>query len=99
ALPTFHTPALTEAAKAMGKKPAKTFETGRPAARSYLVRYGFQELDRLNGYSAGLPMPFYYERLWQAAGAGARDFWRSIAASLLSEFSAHLRRDRPGVAP
>src|SRR5262245_59801924 len=30
----FHTPALIEAAKAMGKKPAKTFETGRPAAGS-----------------------------------------------------------------
>lgn len=44
-------------------------------------------------------MPFYYERLWRAAadGAGAGEFWRSIAASLLSEFSAHLRRERPGL--
>ena len=94
-----HTPALIEAAA--NQKPAKSSEPGRPAARSYLVRYGFQELDRLNGYSAGLPMPFYYERLWRAAadGAGASEFWRSIAASLLSEFSTHLRRERPGLGP
>jgi hypothetical protein len=46
-------------------------------------------------------MPLYYERLWHAAagGAGAGDFWRSIAASLLSEFSTHLRRERPGLVP
>jgi len=96
----FHTPALLEAAKATRRKPTKTAQPG-PAARSYLVRYGFQELDRLNGYSAGLPMPLYYERLWRAAasGAGAGDFWRSIAAGLLSEFSAHLRRERPGLVP
>ena len=96
-----HTPALIEAAKAMGRKSAKTSEAGQPAARSYLVRYGFQELDRLNGYSAGLPSPMYYDRLWQAAadGAGVGDFWRSVAASLLSEFSAHLRRERLGLVP
>jgi hypothetical protein len=97
----FHTPALIEAAKATRRKPAKTAQARPPAARSYLVRYGFQELDRLNGYSAGLPMPLYYERLWRAAtdGAGTDDFWRSIAAGLLSEFSAHLRRERPGLVP
>jgi hypothetical protein len=99
----FHTPALIEAVKTMGRNPKsiKASEAGSPPARSYLVRYGFQELDRLNGYAAGLPLPLYYERLWRAAadGAGAGNFWRSIAASLLSEFSAHLRRERPGLVP
>ncbi len=98
----FHTPALIEAAKATGQRPrsGKTSATGVPAARSYLIRYGFQELDRLNGYSAGLPLPLYYERLWTAAAEqpGSGGFWRSVAASLLSEFSPHLRRERPGLA-
>lgn len=95
----FHTPALIEAAKVARPRPANTAAAKPPAARCHLVRYGFQELDRLSGYSAGLPMPLYYERLWQAATDGTGDFWRAIAASLLSEFSAHLRRERPGLGP
>ena len=101
----FHTSALIRslmapAPKAKAAKPQKA-EKNQPAARSYLIRYGFQELDRLNGYAAGLPLPFYYERLWQAAGkAGeSRDFWRQTAAELLSEFTAHLRKTQPGLVP
>jgi hypothetical protein len=96
----FHTPALIEAITVPRRTPPRTAPAG-PAARSYLIRYGFQELDRLNGYAAGLPAPLYYERLWRAAvdGAGAGDLWRSLTASLLSEFSSHLRRERPGLVP
>jgi hypothetical protein len=32
----------------------------------FLVRYGFAQLDALNGYAAGMPSPYYYEQLWQA---------------------------------
>ena len=97
----FHTPALIEAGdtppnQATGKTPT----AGLPQARSYLIRYGFQELDRLNGYAAGLPLPFYYERLWQAARAAAapQHLWRAVAAELLSAFAAELRRERPSLA-
>lgn len=30
-----------------------------------LTRYGFEQLDRLNGYSSGMPSPEYYQRLWE----------------------------------
>jgi hypothetical protein len=107
----FHTSALIrsltaatpKAKAAKSKKTEKQAEKSPPVARSYLIRYGFQELDRLNGYAAGLPLPFYYERLWQAAGkaeAGApHDFWRQTAVELLSEFTAHLRKTQPGLVP
>jgi len=29
-----------------------------------LTRYGFEQLDRLNGYASGMPAPGFYQRLW-----------------------------------
>ena len=29
------------------------------------MRYGFEQLDRLNGYASGIPSPEYYQRLWE----------------------------------
>jgi Family of unknown function (DUF5682) len=31
-----------------------------------LTRYGFEQLDQLNGYSSGMPAPEFYQRLWEA---------------------------------
>lgn len=31
-----------------------------------LTRYGFEQLDRLNGYASGMPAPGFYQRLWEA---------------------------------
>ncbi len=30
-----------------------------------LMRYGFEQLDRLNGYASGMPSPEFYQRLWE----------------------------------
>lgn len=30
-----------------------------------LMRYGFEQLDRLNGYASGLPSPEFYQSLWE----------------------------------
>ena len=30
-----------------------------------MMRYGFEQLDRLNGYAAGMPSPGFYQRLWE----------------------------------
>jgi hypothetical protein len=29
-----------------------------------LMRYGFEQLDRLNGYASGMPAPHFYQHLW-----------------------------------
>ena len=61
---------------ATASKPRKTKAT--PAAKAakasaaaaapnaWLIRYSFEQLDALNGYSAGMPSPGYYQRLWEA---------------------------------
>lgn len=100
----FHTPALINHAQT---EPQITSRQKITPARSYLIRYGFQELDRLNGYAAGLPLPLYYERLWQQAGQGEGDkspqsttnFWHIVAAELLTQFTTHLRKERPSLLP
>lgn len=40
----------------------KTGETG-----SWLMRYSFNQLDALSGYSSGMPSPAFYDRMWQSS--------------------------------
>ncbi|QEH32656.1 hypothetical protein OJF2_11350 [Aquisphaera giovannonii] len=36
-----------------------------------LMRYGFEQLDRLNGYASGMPAPEFYQRAWEKRPATA----------------------------
>jgi hypothetical protein len=89
----FHTSALVDAVA--GRAPADAAEARtKPApVKAFLVRYGFRQLDRLNGYGAGLPSPGFYERLWQSyrQPGGGEDFWLANTIDLFADFAAHLR--------
>ena len=93
----FHTPALIELTLAGGQ--ARRSTTPKPA-EAYLIRYGFQQLDMLNGYGAGLPRPGYYERIWrQISEAERSEPWRTVALDILTEFAAHLRGAKTSPPP
>lgn len=82
----FHAGALFETVdKDAVQPPAK-------GAKSYLIRYGMRQLDALSGYGAGLPLPGYYDRLWQKRESGAED----LAREIITGFAAHLRKDEGG---
>ncbi len=85
----FHASALFEAAV------AKPVAPGAGTARSYLVRYGMRQLDALSGYGAGLPLPGFYDRLWQARA----DQGQGLALVLITGFAAHLRSTSGVEAP
>ena len=42
-------------------------------AQVVLMRYGFEQLDRLNGYASGMPSPEFYQRLWEGREPGRAD--------------------------
>ncbi|WP_147160639.1 DUF5682 family protein [Novosphingobium sediminis] len=79
----FHAAALIDPAHGKVVEP----KAGAGAGRSYLVRYGMRQLDALAGYGAGLALPGFYERLWQARESGGA----SLALDLITGFAAHLR--------
>ena len=60
----FHTVALRES---QPKKIAKYKPMAVPAedVNVLLIRYGFEQLDRLNGYASGMPSPEFYQRDWE----------------------------------
>jgi hypothetical protein len=62
------------------------------AIQQALIRYGFEQLDALNGYSAGMPSPSYYDRLWQGFFAGEAEPYYSVATSILVEIGAMTRK-------
>lgn len=59
----FHTPGLKERLAA-ATKPTATHDPIPGEARTLLMRYGFAQLDRLNGYASGMPAPAFYQRVW-----------------------------------
>ena len=89
----FHTPAL------IGEHP----ETPAPAAsaptrsNAWLIRYDFRALDRLNGYGAGLPLPGFYERVWQRLIGAEDEAKSSLAEEILVGFRAHLIESEPAL--
>ncbi|RLJ37668.1 DUF5682 family protein [Acidovorax sp. 106] len=53
-------------AKATPAAKAAKASAAAAAPNAWLIRYSFEQLDALNGYSAGMPSPGYYQRLWEA---------------------------------
>lgn len=80
----FHAEALFEAGT------EKPIAAKAGAGRSYLIRYGMRQLDALRGYGAGLPLPGFYDRLWQVRGQSDV----GLGTDLITGFAAHLRESR-----
>jgi Family of unknown function (DUF5682) len=57
----FHTVALPTTQPHM----PKAVKVAAGDAQVVLMRYGFEQLDRLNGYASGIPSPEFYQRLWE----------------------------------
>jgi Family of unknown function (DUF5682) len=87
----FHTPALIG-------EPTEAVRPAEANARSsaWLIRYDFRALDRLNGYGAGLPLPGFYERVWERLTA-AGDTKTPLAEEILAGFRAHLIASEPAL--
>jgi len=87
----FHTPALIE------EQPAVPSAAPGVTARSnaWLIRYDFRALDRLNGYGAGLPLPGYYERVWERLVGENDQTKSSLTEEILVGFRAHLIANEP----
>lgn len=91
----FHTWPLLSPAKTAGTTKAG----GKSDAASYLIRYGYKELDALMGYGAGLPQPAYYQALWDHTETrGSSPNWREMAHALIAKFSAKMRTAGYGVS-
>lgn len=87
----FHTVALPELVRDGTSGEARdTTRSGPPC--NYLIRYSFEQLDALNGYSAGMPSPLYYDLVWRRASQA--DALASIATELLVDLGRLSRRKR-----
>ncbi len=91
---TVHLPVL------LREKPKRRPLPVRDPARAstLLMRYSFDQLDALNGYSAGMPAPGYYARVWThlERGRPAATALRSAAVEVLVDLSRATRKRRTG---
>lgn len=77
--------------------------TGISDENAALIRYSYERLDRLNGYSAGMTSPAWHQRLWEQmlrheklSGAGAPQVRSAAALEALADIATELR-DKAGV--
>lgn len=94
----FHTVALP---RLVSEKPAPVSATKRkkPETLDCLVRYGFEQLDALNGYAAGMPAPYYYDQLWRLVRADrSANGFEDLAATILVDLGRLTRRKKLAVA-
>lgn len=61
----FHTVVLPDLVQKKTKRPEK-IEFSDEELGVWLMRYSFDRLDALAGYSAGMPSPAFYDRLWHS---------------------------------
>jgi hypothetical protein len=87
----FHTIALPQLV-GTGCKRAASNSRSADAVQQALIRYSFEQLDALNGYSSGMPSPNYYNRLWREFSRGNSEPHSAVATAILVEIGAMTRR-------
>ena len=87
----FHTVALAQTSAAL-PKPLKIAPDDHQVV---LMRYTFEQLDRLNGYASGMSSPEFYQRAWadQLNNAGEQS-----ASQLLVEIARQCRKKNLGTS-
>ncbi len=80
----FHTVALPQTQPAM-PQPLKIAPDDHLLV---LMRYSFEQLDRLNGYASGMPAPEFYQRTWE----------QQSQAQILVEIGRQCRKKNLGVS-
>ncbi len=95
----FHTPELLrcwkQAAPTKLTKPGKSPDKKATSeAGAWLIRYSFERLDALNGYSAGMPAPGYYQQIWDrlATGQASGSAFAAVALDCLTSFAQQTRK-------
>lgn len=86
----FHTVVLPQLVAAGTKRSSVTAAQG--SVQQAVIRYSFEQLERLNGYAAGMPSPDYYNRLWTQFAEGTSEPQLTVATALLVEIGALTRR-------
>lgn len=60
----FHTAALPALIRQNPPRPPR-LKPDEKTAQTVMLRYSFDQLDSLNGYSAGMPSPHFYQQFWE----------------------------------
>jgi hypothetical protein len=93
----FHSVALPRLV-GKGSRRAAPSPVSPDSVQQALIRYSFQQLDALNGYSAGMPSPNYYNRLWREIADGSAAAHSRVAVSFLVEIGGITRKKDMQVA-
>ncbi len=94
----FHTPALLEAKLIGLDKSTKGKQTQQKHDQAentnWLIRYSYDQLDKMSGYSAGMPAPTYFHSLYNAMESGSEDYLNMVANEFLVKVANHNRSQK-----
>ena len=92
----YHTVALPDLISGKTKQRLKKLMP-RGKGETLLIRYNFPQLDRLNGYSSGMPSPEFYQRSWESPGT--RDSSGENLSRWIVALARELRKKKFPVSP
>lgn len=94
----FHTVVLPELVSDKAA-PGGTAKRKKEQILDCLIRYGFEQLDALNGYAGGMPSPYYYDQVWHAVRRdGSVNAFGDLAARILVDLGQLTRRKKLAAA-
>lgn len=85
----FHTVVLPQLVASGG---AKRISSTQGSVQQAVIRYSFEQLERLNGYAAGMPSPDYYNRLWSKFHQDGANAYATVATDIIVEIGALTRK-------
>ncbi len=95
----FHTVVLPQLVSTARKTASRKDRRKDDGTLDCLIRYSFEQLDALNGYSAGMPSPFYYDQLWHStAQEDTAGVFAGLSARILVELGQLTRRKKLAVS-
>ena len=86
------------AASATVASPDRSKLAANASSQAWLIRYSFDRLDALNGYSAGMPSPGYHQAVWERMQAGDAQPHRTVALAQLTALARQMRAQDQGEA-
>lgn len=91
----FHTAALPDMVHAPKGKhmsaPADSHQFTSEETTTCLMAYSFDQLDALNGYGAGMPLPAYYDSVWRLTNSGSPSPLLEAAGKMVVEVGQFIR--------
>jgi hypothetical protein len=87
----FHTVSLAMGPDRLENLDLPTYSFSEKELVHAVIPYSYRQMDALNGYAAGMPAPYYYQKIWESAENTGQADPHAVGRDMLVELSRRSR--------